>query len=709
MTNRFTEDAKNVIFGAISAAKEHGHAFVGSEHLLYAIARTSPGCFIGTPVTYTRIKEQLDEISGDADEVPDVCELTPKCKKILASSGKLASDEECQAISVEHILISLLKEDCVAKRMLETDGVSVNELLMSMGGDRKPMTEIPAYIKPKEKERSRPTPYLDKNGYDITAEARSGGIEEISCRDAEEERLIRILMRKTKNTPCLIGDAGVGKTAIAESMAKRIAEGRVPERLKDMRVVSVDVAGVVAGTKYRGEFEEKLKSIINDAKNNNVILFIDELHTIVGAGSAEGSVDASNILKPSLARGEIRLIGATTAAEYRRIIGKDPALERRFQTVEVKEPSESECIKMLEKTKKYYESHHGIIITDSAVKEAVRISSRFIAGRKLPDKAIDLIDEASSDAVIRGESILDGNAVTDFSSAVTGVPRSLIIGSPDENAKILLEKLKSKVIGRENAISSLASVFGRYLSRSNGKIPVSVLIPGHPGCGKTFLAEEFVKSAGFVSVLRYDMSDYNEYSCVSRFLGSGLTGDAAEKSPAEKLRRSPYSAVIFDCFEKAHPDMVSLVRSMLTNGNIQDCTGENVSVSSAFIIILSSEERRHVTGFTQCGGERDGIYSAVSEVIEPDKLTGEDLYAITRSRFAEYADSLGVRASFAESFEKHLSEKAETLKEPSFCVKYAEKEAFKLFSALKDDEKSTCFDVVYEKDEIKIKIPEKRP
>ncbi len=707
MTERFTENAKNVIFGAISAAKEHGHAFVGSEHLLLAIAKTSPKCFDGTNVTYARIKERLDEISGGCGEASDVCELTPKCKKIIAMSGKLASDEACGAISVEHILVSMLKEECVARRMLESDGVSVNDIIMSVGGDRRTPSETVGYAKAKEKDKARPTPYLDKNGRDLTAEARSGGIEEISCRDAEEERLIRILMRKTKNNPCLIGDAGVGKTAIAESMAKRIAEGRVPDRLKDMRVISVDVASVVAGTKYRGEFEEKLKNVINDAKNNNVILFIDELHTIVGAGSAEGSVDASNILKPYLARGEIHVIGATTATEYRRIIGKDPALERRFQPVEVKEPSESECAEMLEKTKKYYESHHGVIITESAVKAAVKISSRFISGRKLPDKAIDLIDEAASETVIRGGSILDGDAVTDFSSSVIGVPRSLLTGTPDKNASSLFEKMKETVTGRDEALSSLSRTFARYLSGRKGKAPVSVLISGKRGSGKTFLSDEFVKRAGFASVLRYDMSEYTEYSCVSRFLCSGAVGDAAERSPGEKIRSSPFSAIIFDCFEKAHPDMASLVTSMITGGSIPDSAGEAVPLSSAFVIILTSEEKRRGSGFTDSAyGDTDGIHSAVSEEIELKKLDDAVLYAITRSRFLSLLPPSS-RPTLTESAEKRFEDAAHELKEPSFCVRFAEKAACDVVSHLGNDGKSAEFDVICENGAIKIKIPEK--
>lgn len=712
MTNRFTEKAKKVLSDAISAAHEFGHPFVGSEHLLLAAAKNSPKCFENTQITYERIRYQISSLAGIGDK-SFACgeDMTPKCKKILVLASKKAASEGADEISVSHILISMLSEECVAKRIIEMEGASVNEILLSLGENKMFDLQETEKTEKRKKEKIRPTPFLDKNGTDLTEEAKKGMIEEIACREDEEERIIRILMRKSKNNPCLLGDAGVGKTAIAEAVAKRISEGRVPEKLKGMRVISVDISGVVAGTKYRGEFEEKLKNIINDAKNNNIILFVDELHTIVGAGSAEGSVDASNILKPSLARGDIHLIGATTPEEYRRIIEKDPALERRFQIVSVSEPDEEACIKMVMTVKKYYEGHHGIIITEDAVKAAVSIAVRCIPNRKLPDKAIDLLDEACSEAVMRNQSVIDEESIYVLAAAVTGIPISVITGNSRENCEKLKKALCEKLIFRDGVAERLTECYRRYANRkSSCQPPSSVMLYGHDGNGKTFTAEAFASEAKFSNIIRIDLNEYTEPHSISNLIGvpPGY-GSSNGKSLAEKLKRNPFSAIIFDSVEKAHPDVSGIISKILTDGTITDRNDIVINAKNAFLILTCSPEgfAKH-TGFSSCSESSCPLADKVGEVIY---LEQPKIHELEKTAFARLYQGVKSRLADAELSSELTPDALDAEKLGKTCasaVKYADRLANELDISCEEAENGKNAVVLLENGKIKIKIPEKK-
>ncbi|MDD4124536.1 MAG: ATP-dependent Clp protease ATP-binding subunit [Eubacteriales bacterium] len=716
MTNRFTEDAKKVLSDAVTSAREYGHTFVGSEHLLLAITRTSPRCFANTAITYERMRHQIYELAGTgADNYIGGEDLTPKCKKILMQAGRHARDLGCEAITISHILMAILTEECVAKRIIEMEGISICDILMSLGSESREDTDIAT--EQKKRESSRPTPCLDKNGTDLTAVAVGGGIETIIGREAQEERIIRILLRKSKNNPCLIGEAGVGKTAIAESIAKRIAEGRVPDRLKDMRLITVDIPGIVAGTKYRGEFEEKLRNIINEAKGDDINLFVDEMHTIVGAGSAEGSVDASNILKPSLARRDIRMIGATTPGEYKRIIEKDPALERRFQPIKIDEPSNEECVKMLAATKKYYEAHHGVIITENAIEEAVRISSRFINGRKLPDKAVDLIDEAAANAVIKHAAILDGEDIVSIAAAVTGIPSAVLSCSGDGECERLLAALTKALVGQTEAIGKMTSCYRRYISRSQaGNRPSSIILAGEKGAGKTYAASVFTKAAGFSSVIRLDMNEFTEGHTVSKLIGSppGYLGYGEETALAEKIRRAPYSALIFDSAEKAHPDVQAIVSRILEEGVLTDSSGNTVSFGCAFVLVIVSPQR----GMKKTGFMTNGLSSAhIPEIFESKadetiffpSLSDESMYIIASERCAACASGyFKGKLSFSKEFEEFLKNQSGKLSSASACVRYADRLMADVLAEIPKEEYAGEICVTSDGKSAVFRIPEKK-
>ncbi len=724
MTNRFTEDAKKVLSDAVASAREYGHTFVGSEHLLLAITRTSPKCFAGTPITYERMRHQIYELAGTgADNYIGGEDLTPKCKKILMQAGRHSKDLGCDAITISHILIAILTEECVAKRIIEMEGVSVCDILMSLGGESREETDVVA--EQKRRDKLKPTPYLDKNGNDLTAAASEGRIETIIGREVQEERIIRILLRKSKNNPCLIGEAGVGKTAIAESVAKRIAEGRVPDRLKGMRLITVDIPGIVAGTKYRGEFEEKLKNIIAEAKGSDIILFVDEMHTIVGAGSAEGSVDAANILKPFLARGEIRMIGATTPGEYRRIIEKDPALERRFQPIKIEEPSNDDCVKMLVATKKYYEAHHNVMITEKAISEAVRISSRFINGRRLPDKAVDLIDEAAADTVIKSGAILDGDDIVSIASGMTGIPPAVLACGSEDECERMKNELSRALVGQEDAVGRMTACYRRYVSRSiAANRPSSMLLAGQKGAGKTYAASVFTKIAGFSSVIRLDMNEFTESHTVSKLIGSppGYLGYGEEAALAEKVRRAPYSAIIFDSAEKAHPDVLSIIARIIEEGLLADSAGENVSFGCAFVlIIVSNANGMKKTGFAPQGGNTaliqipEIIEGKADETIFFNPFTVENMYKIASERCAACASGylagkpgLAFNFTFTKEFEEFLKEKSGKLSSASACVRYADRLMADAFAGIPKEEYASEISVTTDGKSAIFRIPEKK-
>ncbi len=709
MTNKFTQDAKQVIADAISAARECGHTYVGSEHLLLAIARSAPRCLEGTDITYGRVKRQIIGIEGVGAGSGGE-DLTPKCRKILMIAGRISAARGGDWISVEHILEAILGEECVAKRIIESEGVSAEEILASLERERTPVSAGRAEPAA-EKRICRPTPYLDRNGRDLTRAAEEGAIEDIACREAEEERVMRVLMRKTKNNPCLIGDAGVGKTAIAESLALRIKRGDVPEKLKGMRIIAVDLPGVVAGTKYRGEFEEKLKNIIGDAKDNNVILFVDELHTIVGAGSAEGSVDASNILKPPLARGEIKMIGATTPEEYRRIIARDPALERRFQPVTVNEPTPAECEQMLEQSKKYYEKHHGVRISAEAVHESVRAATRFISGRKLPDKAIDLIDEASSEAVFKGECEIGKAEIDRVCAAITGIPLAVIEGGSEESAALLEKEMRRRAVCRDAQIDALAALYRRYLTRRGGKAPVSAVITGRDGSGKSFLAHTFAECAGFPEIITVDLAEFNDAYSVFKLTGApaGYPGADDARTLVKRIKRSPCAAVIFESFSSCHPDAAGAVRKILKDGVLTDGTGTDVSFAGAFVIITDCALRASPSGFVSQGGTaRTSAEAFASETIAVPSPDAETLYRIAYKIFCDSVGAVCGRAEFGGGLEQYLRGAAAGTRTVSECARLAEDAASEALDGITAGETShpLLFDGADGK--ICVKVTEKR-
>ncbi len=611
MTNKFTDNAKQVISEAILSAKELGHTYVGSEHILLGITAledcTAAKILKSAGIFYSSVKSQIVGLSGSRTTRASGGEdMTPKCRKILMKASRISRDAGENVIGSEHILQSLLSEECVAKRIIEMESVSPEQLLDMLNGLF--ATDIP----PAEVPRPRPikkaeTPTVDENSRDLTEAARKGEIPLMTGREKEEERLIRILLRKTKNNPCLIGDAGVGKTAVVESLAKRIADGNVPAELANSRIMSLEMASVVAGTKYRGEFEDKLKKIILEAKNDpDTILFIDEIHTVVGAGSAEGSVDAANILKPSLARGEIRLIGATTPKEYKRAIERDPALERRFQPVNVGEPSTQECVRMLLAVKKTFEKHHRLNITDDAVKEAVRISSKYIHDRYLPDKAIDLLDEtaAAKRADLLHSRTVSASDVASLAEETTGIPLRTLTRSEAEELALLEEKLNREILGQDQAVSAVCAAVRRAKANiySADRPMCSLLFAGSGGVGKTLCCKTLADCVfgGEKRLIKLDMSEFSEQHSVSRLIGSppGYVGFGDGGTLTEKVRKEPFSLVLFDGVEKAHPDIMALIYEILDSGKLTDASGLSVSFRSAFVVVtISGTGAKKITGF----------------------------------------------------------------------------------------------------------------
>ena len=668
MHKEFTDSAQTALVLAKQAAKECAQSYIGSEHLLLGLLREKTGTAhivleeggVEEEQLLALIEQLIAPEGGIALANPDG--YTPRASAVLESSEKEASFFQMDEIGTEHILLSLLRDvECVATRLLHTMGIQLQKLYMEimgiMGADEETYKAYLQEVKAsKGRQKSSATPMLDQYSRDLTEQASQGELDPVIGREEEIKRIIQILSRRTKNNPCLIGEPGVGKTAIAEGLAQKIVAGAVPRTIQDKRVVTLDLASMVAGSKYRGEFEERIKKVIKEVMDcKDVLLFIDELHTIIGAGGAEGAMDASNILKPSLSRGEIQLIGATTIEEYRKYIEKDPALERRFQPVTVEEPTKEEAIEILKGLRPSYEKHHRVIITDDAIESAVKYSMRFISDRFLPDKAIDLIDEAASKVQLKGyqvpanleelqnevfdlaqekeEAIKEG----DFDEAARlkkeqeakekklsnlrnriekkNAAKQLMVEEPDVAevvsmwTKIPVQKLAEKethrllrleqtlqqrVIGQDEAVTAVAKAIKRgRVGLKDPKRPIgSFLFLGPTGVGKTELSKAVAETVfgSEQAMIRVDMSEYMEKHSVSKLVGSppGYVGYEEGGQLSEKVRRNPYSVILFDEIEKAHPDVFNILLQVLDDGHITDAQGRKIDFKNTILIMTSN-------------------------------------------------------------------------------------------------------------------------
>ena len=662
MIDRFTAKARESINLAVQAAEELGHSYVGTEHLLIGLLEEGGGVAARVLSENGVKKEKVISlvsqlISPDQTVRMEESGYTPSARRVLENSYKEAVSFKARLIGTEHLLISIIRDnDCVASRLLNTIGISIQKLyidvLAAMGEDAPANKE--ELLKGAKTKGSTPT--LDSYSRDLTELARAGKLDPVIGRETEIKRLIQILSRRTKNNPCLIGEPGVGKTAVVEGLAQMIIEGNVPETIAEKRVLTLDLSGMVAGSKYRGEFEERIKKVIAEVmEDGEVLLFIDEIHTIIGAGGAEGAIDASNILKPSLARGELQLIGATTIEEYRKYIEKDSALERRFQPVTVEEPSEEEAIAILKGLRGRYEAHHHVTITDAALTAAVKLSARYINDRFMPDKAIDVIDEAASkvrltafveppeikelekeiekledqkEAAIRDEAyekagtikkkqekkkekidkirekwqkdkdtkkqVVDEEEIADVVSSWTKIPVRKLEEGESQRLKNLESILHERVIGQEEAVTAVAKAIRRgRVGLKDPKRPIgSFLFLGPTGVGKTELSKALAEAMFGTenALIRVDMSEYMEKHSVSKMIGSppGYVGYDEGGQLSEKVRRNPYSVILFDEIEKAHPDVFNILLQVLDDGHITDAQGRKIDFKNTVIIMTSN-------------------------------------------------------------------------------------------------------------------------
>ncbi len=701
ITKRFSDGARRVITAAMLSAKELGHTYVGSEHLLLGILK-EPDC---TParllnersVDLQTVRRCIIGITGMGSKTTlSGDDMTPVCRRIILRASIIATANSSVSVGIEHLLISLLRDECVAVRILNELQVDVPELhsvLEELYCDRDSavFNAESADDYASSSKKICETPLLDANAIDLTEKARKGRVDPVIGREKEEARLIAVLLRRSKSNPCLVGDAGVGKTAIVESLALRIASGDVPDELKDKRIMSLELSTVVAGTKYRGEFEEKIKNILEEIRNSgNVILFIDEVHTIVGAGGAEGAIDASNILKPALARGEIKLIGATTQAEFKSCIERDKALERRFLPITVCEPSEQECIKMLQGIKKKYESYHKVCITDEAITASVKLSKRYIHSRSLPDKAIDLIDESAAVLKMshqgRTKPTVTSEAVARAVETRTGIPVSELDGNENTLLAHLEETLKERVIGQDAAVESLCSAVKRARSgvRFGGRPNGSFLFIGGAGVGKTecakALAEAVFKSDK--AFIRLDMSEFSEPHSVSKLIGSppGYVGFGEGGALTERVRRTPYSLLLFDEVEKAHPDVRALMLQLLDEGILTDSAGVSVSFENTIVIMTANRTSSTAIGFggdvgKKLSAEANRLFSSefvdrVDEVVFFNALGFDSLCKIASRRLDEFCNRMserGLSVSACEDFVKNVVSATEAKSARAVC------------------------------------------
>lgn len=712
MTDRFTAKAKQAITMAADAADGLGHSYIGTEHLLLGLIKEGTGlaCKVLTEngVREEKVTELVSQLisPGNMVKMADAG-YTPGARRVLENSYREAVRFKAPLIGTEHILIAIIREgDCVASRLLNTMGVSIQkiyiDLLSSMGEDAP--EEARDDFQSSRAAGETGTPTLDSYSRDLTAMAREGKLDPVIGREGEIQRVIQILSRRTKNNPCLIGEPGVGKTAVAEGLAQMIVNGAVPETIENKRLVTLDLSGMIAGSKYRGEFEERIKKVLAElAENGNVLLFIDEIHTIIGAGGAEGAIDASNILKPSLARGELQLIGATTIEEYRKYIEKDSALERRFQPVTVDEPTEDETYEILKGLRGKYEEHHKVTITDDALLAAVKLSARYINDRFLPDKAIDLIDEAASkvrltafvepaeikeleadienmekqkEAAVKAEAyekagdikkkqekkrekiekirlkwqkektqkkqIVGEEEIADIVSGWTRIPVRKLKEEESERLKQLEGILHKRVVGQDEAVTAISKAIrrGRVGLKDPGRPIGSFLFLGPTGVGKTELSKALAEAmfGAESALIRVDMSEYMEKHSVSKLIGSppGYVGYDEGGQLSEKVRRNPYSVILFDEIEKAHPDVFNVLLQVLDDGHITDSQGRKIDFKNTILIMTSNAGAENIIapkrlGFTTAVTDKenyqfmkDRVMDEVKRLFKPEFLNRID-------------------------------------------------------------------------------------
>lgn len=685
MTYKFTNRANKAIELANDIALDLGHSYIGTEHILYGLAKEENGVaskvLENQNVTAEDILNKIEELIGRDEPIENIVDFTPRTKRVVEVAFIEARKLGYNYIGTEHLLIGILREgDCVATKILLDLNVNIpklyNEIVKVINEGEDYNSDNEDYSNSNNGRQNRrirgsynSTPTLNQFGEDLTKKAEEGKLDPIIGRKQEIERVIEILSRRTKNNPCLIGEPGVGKTAAVEGLAQKIVSGDVPEILKNKRVVTLDISGMVAGAKYRGDFEERIKKALNEVKKaGDIILFIDEIHTIVGAGAAEGAIDAANILKPLLARGEIQLVGATTLNEYRKFIEKDAALERRFSPVTVNEPSEKDTVQILKGIRDKYEAHHNVKITDEAIEAAVKLSVRYVNDRFLPDKAIDLIDEASSKARLRSytepESLkelqekiekmknekedavinqkfekaaelrdkekslkeqfekeqtkwnnkktkdivtITEENIAEVISSWTGIPAKKITEDENEKLKNLEVELHKRVIGQNEAVEAVSKAIRRgRVGLKDPKRPIgSFLFLGPTGVGKTELAKALAEAlfGNENSMIRVDMSEFMEPHSVAKLIGAppGYVGYDEGGQLTEKIRRRPYSVILFDEVEKAHPDVMNMLLQILEDGRLTDAQGRTVNFKNTVIIMTSNVGAKLITDKNKLG------------------------------------------------------------------------------------------------------------
>ncbi len=758
MTNRFTQKAQNTLKNAQKLSVGMGHSYIGSEHLILALASEkdsiSAKILSSCGAAPKKLKDALI-LSSDMGTPSSVhcADMTPRAKKIIENAADESIRDKCSYIGTEHLLSALLCErDCSGVKLLESCGISSSDI----------RAEIAAYSVSSEKGKMLSSksakkegaavsgaPTLSLYGKDLTHLASIGKLDPTIGREKETEHLICVLSRRIKNNPCLVGEAGVGKTAVIEGLAQKISEHCVPEALCNKRIVTLDISAMIAGAKYRGEFEERLKNVMDDVlKNPDIILFIDEFHMIIGAGAAEGALDAANILKPALARGEVQIIGATTISEYRAHIEKDAALERRFQPINVPEPTEAQALEILRGLRPRYEEHHKLKISDSAISAAIKLSVRYIPDRFLPDKAIDLIDEAAAkrkissyikstpneeerlleelskkkeQALISGDFTLaseirqkqkkiknipkedisisldlpqydisiDEKDIAEIVTSWTSIPLCEIVEGEEEKLKRLEEILNSSVIGQHDAVCALSKAIkrGRIGLKDANRPIASFIFSGKTGVGKTELAKKLAELLFGTSdaLLRFDMSEYMEKHSVSKLIGSppGYVGYGEGGQLTERVRRRPYSVLLFDEIEKAHPDVFNLLLSVLEDGILSDSAGRKTDFKNTVIIMTSnigSECNGSIAlGFSNGGKKEEHknrsdkikyelkshfspeFLNRVDDIIVFNSLTKKDIAQIAAhmlSELTERGKEIGLTLKIDDSVPDYLSEYA---------------------------------------------------